>query len=433
MSDELKLKKATYHLFTFTISKMISTFGAQVYAFAISFYILQLTGSATSFAMNLICNILPRTLIAPFAGAITDKYSRKAIVISAQIVTTLAICGLLIVTLVSGLSLVAIYTTTSILAIASSFSGIAFSSSITGLIDKERIQKAMSLNQMSVSFAAIGSPAVGGVLYGAVSIPVFLILYITASSIAILLESTMNFKLFSKQKETVEGESKETMLHSIKAGLQYLKLQPIILAMMWVALLINFLMGAFEVGYSYILIDQMKIKSQHFGFTQGAFSAGMLLMSILFSIRKEVRFPLLVSKRGIVMFGIIMGCISLPLLISLNYWQIFIYYMILMFCFGSMVIVINTPLQVMLQKTIADEYKGRVFSLLETMAMALMPIGMVLYGFLYDIFPGEWILLLSAGLLVSVVLFLLRPTVIRRVHPEIETTKGSMVVGSNQI
>jgi MFS transporter, DHA3 family, macrolide efflux protein len=424
MDESLKFKKATYHLYTFMVSKLISTFGSQVYAFAISFYILQLTGSATSFATNLICNILPRTLIAPFAGAITDKYSRKMIVIAAQIATTLTIGGLLIVTVSSGLSLVSIYVTTCILSITSTFSGVAFSSSITGLIDKARIQKAMSLNQMSISFAAIASPAVGGLLYGTVEIPVFLIIYMIASSFAVILESTMNFRLFANEKQVVEGEAKETMLQSIKAGIHYLKLQPIILTMMWIGLMVNFLFGAFEVGYSYILIDRLKMESQHFGFTQGAFSIGMLLMSVYFSVRKEVRFPLLISKRGILGLGAIMGGVALPLLNSLSYGLVFAYYMLLMFCFGAMIMVVNTPLQVMLQKTIDDAYKGRVFSIIETMAMALMPLGMVLYGFLYDIFPGQWILLLSAAVLIIVVLIIARPAVVRKVHPELEVGKG---------
>jgi MFS transporter, DHA3 family, macrolide efflux protein len=424
MDESLKLKKATYHLYTFMVSKLISTFGSQVYAFAISFYILQLTGSATSFATNLICNILPRTLIAPFAGAITDKYSRKKIVIAAQITTTLTIGGLLAVSLASGLSLVSIYVTTCILSISSTFSGVAFSSSITGLIDKARIQKAMSLNQMSISFAAIASPAVGGLLYGTVSIPVFLIIYMVASSFAVILESTMNFRLFAAEKQAVEGEGKETMFESIKAGIRYLKLQPIILTMMWIGLLVNFLFGAFEVGYSYILIDKLKMESQHFGFTQGAFSVGMLLMSGYYSVRKEVRFPLLISKRGILVMGIIMAAVALPLLNSLSYGLVFAYYMLLMFCFGATIMIVNTPLQVMLQKTIEDDFKGRVFSIIETMAMALMPLGMVLYGFLYDIFPGQWILLLSAAVLVVVVLILARPSVVRKVHPELGVGEG---------
>ncbi|WP_404461176.1 MFS transporter [Sutcliffiella horikoshii] len=434
MEESLKLKRATYHLYTFMISKLISTFGSQVYAFAISFYILQLTGSATSFATNLLCNILPRTLAGPFAGAITDRYSRKKIVIISQVATTLAITGLLVYTLTSELSLLAIYTTTSILSLTSMFSGIAFTSSITGLIDQARIQKAMSMNQMAISFAAIGSPAVGGLLYGTVPIPVFLILFIVASVIAVILESTMNFRLFSEGKSSLEdGEKKESMLQSMKAGLRYLRLQNSILPIIWILLLINFLFGAYEVGYSYILIENLKMESQHFGFTQGAFSLGMLLMSIYFSGRKEVQFPLLVSKKGILGMGTVMGAISLPLLLPMSYWIMFSYYMFLMFSFGSLIIIVNTPLQVMLQKTVADEFKGRVFSIIETMAMALIPLGMVIYGILYDVLSGEWILLISAGMLIVITLIMARPSVIRKVHPEIGDKHGASVVEAGSV
>lgn len=424
MEEGLKLKKATYHLWTFTISKLISSFGAQVYAFAISFYILQLTGSATSFAMNLICSILPRTLIAPFAGYAADNYSRKTIVITAQIATTAAIGGLLAVSLTMGLSLVAIYTTTCILSITSAFSGITFTSSITGLVDEARIQKAMSLNQMSISFASIGSPAVGGLLYGFVSMPVFLVMYITASLIAIILESTMNFKLFAKRKEVVVGEPKETMLKSMKAGFSYLKMQPVLMTIIWIALFINFLFGAFMVGYSFILIEKMKMAPQHFGVTEGAFAVGMLLMSIYLSMRKEVKFPLLVAKYGIFGMALIMAGIALPLMINMSYYGMFAYYVTLMFSFGVTQIIVNTPLQVMMQKMIDDDYKGRVFSIFETMAMALVPLGMVLYGFLYDIFPAQWILIISSLLLIGAVLVLARPSVVRIAHPELGGEKA---------
>lgn len=429
MDDSLKLKKATYHLYTFMISKMVSTFGAQVYTFAISFYILQLTGSATSFATNLICNILPRTILSPFAGAITDRYSKKKIVILSQIATTLTIIILLGITLTSGLSLITIYITTAILSLTSMFSGIAFTSSITSLIDQNRIQKAMSLNQMAISFAAIGSPAVGGVLYGTVSIPVFLLIYIGASIIAVILESTMNFKLFVTEKQPVKGEQKESMWQSMKAGISYLKLQRIIMIMIWIGLLVNFLFGAFEVGYSYILIEKLKMESQHFGLTQGAFSLGMLVMSIYFSMRKEVRFPLLVSKRGIIGLGFILASITIPLLVPMSYIVQVGYYMFIMVTFGAMIIVVNTPLNVMLQKTIADEYKGRVFSILETMSMALMPLGMVLYGFLYDILPAHWVLIVSAAMLIIVILSMARPTVVKRAHPEWEGKRLTLLKG----
>ncbi|MFJ8063417.1 MFS transporter [Psychrobacillus sp. NPDC096426] len=420
MEEAFKLKRATYHLWTFTISKMISSFGAQVYAFAISFYILQLTGSASNFALNLICSILPRTLIAPFAGYAADRYSRKMIVIVSQIATTLAIIGLFIVSKTAGLSLMAIYTTTVILSLTSTFSSVTFSSSITGLVDEGRIQKAMSLNQMSISFAAIGGPALGGLLYGVVSMPVFLIMYMVASIIAIILESTMNFTLFAKRKEIVEGEEKEPMLQSMKEGLRYLKNQPILKSIIWISLFINFLFGAYMVGYSFILIEKLKIASQHFGLTEGAFAVGMLILSIYFSTRNEVKYPLLLSKRSIIIMGILMGAVAMPLIISMSYFVTFGYYVVLMFCLGAAMIITNTPMQVMMQKMIDDDYKGRVFSIIETMAMALMPLGTVIYGFLYDLLPAESILIVSSLLLIIVVLILARPSVIRTAHPEME-------------
>ncbi|KAA0948434.1 MFS transporter [Sporosarcina sp. ANT_H38] len=423
MEEVLKLKKATYHLWTFTISKLISSFGSQVYAFAISFYILQETGSATSFAMNLICSLIPRMLIAPFAGYAVDKYSRKTIIITAQIASTFAIGGLLLVSLTAGLSLVAIYATTVILSITSTFSGVAFSSSITGLVDETRIQKAMSMNQMSISFAAIGGPAVGGLMYGTVSMPVFLIIYMTASIIGVFLESTMNFKLFAKRKEVIAGEPKESMIQSMKAGLAYLKLQPILIALIWIALFVNFLFGAFQVGYAFILIEKMKMDSTHFGLTEGAFAVGMLLLSIYLSMRKEVKYPLLVGKRGVLCLSVIMGSVALPLLIPMQYGLMFGLYVFLMFSLGATLIMVNTPMQVMMQKMIDDDYKGRVFSILETMGMALMPLGVVIYGFLYDIFPAQWILIGSSLLLIGAVLFLARPSVVRKAHPELGDSK----------
>ncbi len=433
MNEEQKLKRATYHLFTFTISKIISSFGAQVYAFAISFYILQLTGSATSFATNLICNLLPRALVAPLAGYAADKFSRKKIVIISQLVTTLAIIGLFVVSITYGLSLIAIYTTTVVLSIATSFTGVTFTSSVTGLVDEDRIQRAMSLNQISMSFAAIGSPAVGGLLYGTVSMEVFLGMYIVASVLAIILESTMNFNLFSKRKAKEDQDQQETMWQSMKAGITYLKTKQVLMTMIWISLIINFLFGAFEVGYSFILIEKLKFASQHFGFTEGAFAVGMLLFSIYFSVRKEVKYPFLVSKRGILGLGVIMGAMAVPLMISWSYWSIFAYYFVAMFAFGSMIIVVNTPLQVMMQKMIDDDYKGRVFSILESMAVALMPLGMIIFGYLYDVLPGQYILITSAVVLIGVVLVLARPSVVRKAHPELNEKQTVMEKASSAI
>ncbi|MET0787505.1 MAG: MFS transporter [Paenisporosarcina sp.] len=420
MEETLKLKKATQHLWTFTISKLISTFGVSVFTFGISFYILSITGSATSFALVLICSILPRVILAPFAGYAADKYSKKTIVIVAQICSVVAVAALLIVSMTVGISLIAIYLTEIVLSITSLFAGVTFSSSIANLVDSERIQKAMSFNQMSMSIASIGGPAVGGLLFGLVSIEMFLIINMVSYFIAVLLEATMDFNLFSKKGITDDVlETKETMLQNMKAGITYLKQHPILKVVVWVALVINFFFGAFTVGYAYILVDGLKVESAHFGITEGALSVGMLIASIYLSTRKEVKFPILVVKRGILILGLLMALTSFPLLVDLPYIGIVSFYILLMFTFGVCLIFVNTPIGVVMQKRIDEEYRGRVFGLLETMSMSLLPLAMVLFGFLFDVVPAQYVLLSSSIILILAVLYMLRPIIIRKVHPEI--------------
>ncbi|MEN0658370.1 MFS transporter [Caldifermentibacillus hisashii] len=419
MTEAQKLKRGTYHLWTFMTSKLISTFGANVYSFAISFYILQLTGSATNFALNLICSILPRTIAAPFAGYVADNFFRKRTIILAQASSVLAIAGLLTVSLMNGLSLTAIYITTCLLSLTSTFSGITFTSSISGLVDENRIQKAMSLNQMSISLASIVAPALGGVLYGAVSIPVFLIIYLIASLVALILDSTMDFQLFAKRSHVpVAGQEKEKLWVSMKEGFAYLKTKPVIQTIIFIALFINFFFGSFQVGYSFVLIEKLGMKSEHFGILEGAFAVGMLLLSFYLTIRKEIKYPLITAKYGIIGLALVIGGIAVPLLVPFSYQAMFVFYLILMLAIGSFLTIINTPIGVMMQKSVDDDFKGRVISILETMAQVLMPLGTVIYGFLYDWVAAEWVLFISAGIIIGIALFMLRPSVIANAYPE---------------
>lgn len=419
MTEAQKLKRGTYHLWTFMTSKLISTFGANVYSFAISFYILQLTGSATNFALNLICSILPRTIAAPFAGYVADNFSRKRTIILAQAASVLAIAGLLTVSLMNGLSLTAIYITTCLLSLTSTFSGITFTSSISGLVDENRIQKAMSLNQMSISLASIVAPALGGVLYGAVSIPVFLIIYLIASLVALILDSTMDFQLFAKRSHVpVAGQEKEKLWVSMKEGFAYLKTKPVIQTIIFIALFINFFFGSFQVGYSFLLIEKLGMKSEHFGILEGAFAVGMLLLSVYLTIRKEIKYPLITAKYGIIGLALVIGGIAVPLLVPFSYQAMFVFYLILMLAIGSFLTIINTPIGVMMQKSVDDDFKGRVISILETMAQVLMPLGTVIYGFLYDWVAAEWVLFISAGIIIGIALFMLRPSVIANAYSE---------------
>jgi hypothetical protein len=55
--------------------------------------------------------------------------------------------------------------------------------------------------------------------------------------------------------------------------------------------------------------------------------------------------------------------------------------------------------------------------------MSLMPLAMVLFGFLYDIVPAQYVLLGSSIILLIAVIYMLRPSIMKQAHPELEDKK----------
>ncbi len=431
MNEAEKYKKATYHLWTFTASKMIAMLGSHVLSFGISLYILAMTGSAMSFATNMICSILPRALVAPLAGYVADNYSKKRTILLAQAGTVLTMAGLLLYTETVGMSVNAIYVTTVFYTLCSAFSGVTFSSAIATLVNPERLQRAMSFNQMSMSVAAIGGPVIGGMMYGFFSMEVFLMVHMVAYMIAFCLEATMNFNLYSTRGEDVE---KEKMWAGLVSGFRYIKQHKVIKVVMWLSLWINLFFSAIVVGGTFIIIEVLKVESTHFGFIQASGAIGMLVASLYFATQAEVKVPLRFSKISLLLLSSSLGLAVIPLVTNLSYLTIFIFYIGLYFIFAIFEMGINMPLGVFMQKLISEEYRGRVFGLMETMAMSMMPLGMLVYGVLYDTLPATGILLVTSVIIVTITLVLLRPTVLKEAHPELEepTMESVQSVHSNQ-
>lgn len=419
MVDIVKKRRATYHLYTFLFSKMISALGANVYSFGISMYILSMTGSALSFAANLIFSIIPRVILSPIAGILADRFPKKVMVLVGQGGTILTISGLLIYSLLFDISVVAIYITTFFYTICSTFSGIAFSASIANLVDEERIQKAMSFNQLSISVSGIGGPIVGGMLFGFVSMEWFLFINILSYIVAFLLEATMNFRLYTKQlDEPVSNE--ESMIQSFKEGFAYLKTKKVISRIVIVSLWLNLFLSSVSVGINFILVEVLKVKYSLIGFIEAAAAIGMLFISLYFATRSNVKYPLLFSKRALFMLGILVGVMAIPLIFHFSSTVLFVYFLAVMFSFGCLTVLTNTPIMVMMQKDVDESYRGRIFGILEMMAMGLMPIGSLIFGILYDYVPAQIILLFCSAALILITLVAIPRSLIVSIYPDLK-------------
>ena len=416
-------RKATFHLYTFLISKTLSTLGSNVYTFGMSMFILALTGSFLSFAVNLIFSIIPRTLLSPFAGILVDRVSKKFLVLTGQIGTMISIACLLSYMTFFELSLPVIYLTTFFYTICSTFTTIAFSASIGNLVDSARIQKTMSFNQLSLSIAGILGPMIGGILFGFVSMKTFLIINIVAFFLAFLLESTMNFKLFSNVAETPHG----SLLKSLKSGIHYIKEMPVLKNLLALLLWINLFFTSITVGANFIFVQLIQMDYQLIGMVEAASAIGMLVVSLYFAVRSNIQNPLLFSKRAILTLSTLVGTFSIPLFIEMTSTIVFIYYVTVMFLFGGSLVATNTPIGIFLQNDVEENFRGRIYGIIEMFAMGLTPIGTLLFGLLYEIGSAPLILLTCSIVLILTTLFLIPKRLIETVDLDTKWSKSKEI------
>lgn len=393
--------KANRNLMTFFISKLLTSLGFTIFSFGISLYILELTGSALSFATNIVFNVVPRAISAPFAGYVADRFSKKKIVILSMSGITLSLVSLIGYTYMYGMSVSAIYLITAIFSSIGAFNGIAFSSSIPNLVGKNRIQKAMSFNQISYSIGGIGGPIIGGMLYGFVSMEVFLITMTSAYFIALILESSMDFRLF----ESPIKVKKEGIRESMSEGIKYLQTKPYVKSLLWMNLAMNFFTSASSIGVVFILVQKLEITSNYVGIIQACGAVGMLIASVYLSLKRQMDDAIPFIKKA--SFGVcfFMATLSGPLFFDFSELTVLLYYCAILFCLSAMNICTNTPIGVMIQKHVDDEYRGRVFGIIETISIGSGPIGALLFGALFDYMDARVILIVVAILLASLLFY----------------------------
>lgn len=432
MTEQQKLKKATYHLYTFFVSKLIGGLGSTVYTFGISMYVLAMTGSAFYFSMVMLCGILTSTILSPIAGVVGDRVNRKMLVIGGQAGYVVTMVALTIFTITNGLSMPAIYVATVFTAGFTAFSGIAFSSSLANLIDEPRLQKAVSFNQMAASSAGIGGPIVGGMLFGFASIEVFLIIFAVTSTIVLLLECTINYNLYKKEPvasvktEATQAPKKPSMFTSFKEGFTYIKTKPILMALLTTTFGLNFFFTCLSVGGDFTLVTILKMPTQQIGFTEAASAVGVILASVYFASTKQVKDPLRLSKYSILVMSALVMLAAVPLFLSMNLLGNFIYFLVLMFAFGVSNVATNMPLGVLFQTMVSDEYRSRVFGILNMVSMSLMPLAMLIYGILFDLVPAQYLFIGSGLCLIALTFYTLKSSVLKMGREEAERIRAQV-------
>jgi MFS family permease len=250
---------------------IVSVIGSQVLEVAVAWDLYQRTHDALSLAFVGLASAAPIILLALPAGQIADRFDRRQVMVTMQVLVTLCAIGLGILSLHPG-PLWAIYSILFSSAVGKAIGWPARSALVSSLVPTHLFANAISWNATAFESAAMAGPALGGTLIAwNHTVPYF----VTAFCGVIFIITVVLIK-----KRPAPPRKEPANLKSLAAGIRYVIDNQIILAIMTLDLFAVLLGGA-----TYILpIFATKILSvgaQGYGWLRASPALGAILSAIV--------------------------------------------------------------------------------------------------------------------------------------------------------
>lgn len=256
------------------IGQIISLFGNAILRFALSLYVLDITGSAAAFGTITAASMIPIVLFSPIGGMLADRVNRRNIMAALDFITAALVFGFsFFITGIHGIPVIAVLMIA--LSVIQSIYTPSVQSSVPLLQREENIAKGNAfVNQVNMLANLLG-PVLAGIIYGfAGAMPVILI-----SAVCFLLSAVLElfihipfYKSRKKERiiEMVKGDFKESFRYISKE-------QPAILKVVGLIAMFNlFLVSLVTIGMPYIINVVLNMRAEYLGGAQGAMAAAGL-------------------------------------------------------------------------------------------------------------------------------------------------------------
>jgi MFS family permease len=258
----------------------VSFIGTEIAEVALAYQMYQLTGSKLAVGLISLTHLVPLLTLTVIGGAIADAVDRSRLMLVQQIGMVCGSLGLAANAALHDPHVWALYA--SQLVISSSFSiGVGAQRSMTPqLVDESNFLAASALNSVTSQFAAVGGPAIAGVLLKFVALK-WIYLADSISYVSALIAVVLLPRLLAR--EDADRPSWET----IKAGFRYVRHQPVILGFFLVDT-IAMIFGMPSALFAPVAADRFGDPAL-VGYLYMAPAAGALLVSLLSGPLRHVR------------------------------------------------------------------------------------------------------------------------------------------------
>lgn len=360
------------------LGQFISVFGGAILRFALSLFVLDVTGRADIFATVLAISSIP-VLFAPIGGVIADRFDRKLLMVLMDVANAI-IAGLLFLVVGTTESILGIGVLIFILAIVGSFDTPVVGASIPLLVEEDELEKINGLSNGILQLSNVVAPIIGGIFYGVMGAKLLVASSILFFIIAAIIESFL--KIPFEKREQSSGTIMQILTADLKDGFKEVKNNQVIFKSITIAAAINFVLTSFFiVGLPVILRMTLQVNDTMYGIGMGVFSLASIIGAIFAGqLTKNIKFNNF--YRVFTLSGILL--ILMNLLLSMTSIGVgFMVVLVMEIIIGMMLSAISIYLITIVQRITPKENLGKVMATIIAVAQCAVPLGQLLMGLIF--------------------------------------------------
>lgn len=400
------------------ISNFIGSLSGKSFNFALGLMLLDQTKSAMSFGINMIIYPLVSLVFLVPIGNLVDRYPHKKILIYNFIfrIFTFLLFYAFYFLMDSSSILYLVIPFVILHSITVNISDTCYSASIHELVNDKKIQRLSSVTQTAIAIATMLSPAIGVIFYGWLGFAGFILIEIFANLLSLGVLLSMKFYYEYNEQEN-KATNCENPLHGIKEIIQFLKENQIVKYIILVSVNLNFFYTSISIGVPFVLKEQLLLDNSTVGMLETMAAVGMLLASISMSLLpdKKENDILLSSNITMPLVLLTMAIIGLGITFASTNSQIIISFLssIFMGIIAFTLVVLNIIVMTYLQSTIETKFLGRVMSTLFTLNTSIMPIGTIVFTYLFQKEVNGGLIFIFGGVALLIYITIMLPKIFR--------------------
>ena len=389
------MKLFTRNFTLLILGQASSLLGNGALRFAVSMYVLDVTGSAGTFSLIVALSMLPMIVLSPLGGVLADRADRRRIMVALDALSGLTVLlGALTLALGGGVAAVSVLLMA--LSVLGAFESPTVQACVPQMLSGENVLRGNAAVSQVQAVTSLVTPFLGAAAYSAFGLGSVMLAAAACFFLTALLEC---FIRLGYTPRGAKGGVLPTVRNDLAESARFLRReQPDVLKLLLLSGAASmFLSGVMVVGYPYLVRTTLGLSSAHYGVAESAAGVAAILGSVaagFMSVRGAAWMRRMLGVSGVAVlvagagFALGLGAEFVVLVAAFSLAN--------MACSAFSVCAMTA-----IQRRTPESMTGKVMAFVYTLSLCAQPLGQLLYGVLFDALPPAWVLIPSGAVVAA--------------------------------